>query len=214
MPAKVTRRERIMPVHAWTRVTAGTFHDFHNAWITELRNALNDGVLPAGYYALGEQRSGDVSPDVLTLHAETVPPRQTSETASDDTGMIAVTEQPPKVTLALEAATDAAFYIARRRTLVIYHATGDRIVALIEILSPGNKHSQHTVDDFLDKVIAALRQGYHVLVIDLFPPGHRDPSHARRSRGQTAARESGRPASVARVTLGRRETMKRSPNRI
>ena len=63
-----------MPVHAWTCVTAGTFHDFHNAWITELRNALNGGVLPAGYYALGEQRAGDVSPDVLTLHAETAPP--------------------------------------------------------------------------------------------------------------------------------------------
>jgi hypothetical protein len=37
----------------------------------------------------------------------------------------------------MEAATDAAFYIAKRRTLVIYHATGDRIVALIEILSLG-----------------------------------------------------------------------------
>jgi hypothetical protein len=178
-----------MPVHAWTRVTAGTFHDFHNAWITELRNALNGGLLPEGYYALGEQRSGDVSPDVLTLHAETTTPRWTSEMASDDTGMIAVVEQPPKVSLTLEAATDAAFYIARRRTLVIYHTTGegrcapsadavagDRIVALIEILSPGNKHSQHTIDDFLDKVTAALRAGYHVLVIDLFPPGRCDPS--------------------------------------
>ena len=165
-----------MPVHEWTRVTAGTFHDFHNAWITELRNVLNSGLLPEGYYALGEQRSGDVSPDVLTLHAETAPPRWTSETASDDTSMIAVAEQPPKVTLALEAATDAAFYIAKRRTLVIYHTTGDRIVALIEILSPGNKHSQHTIGDFLDKVMAALRAGYHVIVIDLFPPGRCDPS--------------------------------------
>jgi hypothetical protein len=90
--------------------------------------------------------------------------------------MIAVAEQPPKVTLALEAATDAAFYIAKRRTLVIYHATGDRIVALIDILSPGNKHSQYTIGDFLDKVIAALRAGYHVLVIDLFPPGRSNPS--------------------------------------
>jgi hypothetical protein len=60
--------------------------------------------------------------------------------------------------------------------VVIYHATGDRIVALIDILSPGNKHSQHTIDDFLDKVIAALREGYHVMVIDLFPPGRYDPS--------------------------------------
>jgi len=58
---------------------------------------------------------------------------------------------------------------------VIYHATGDRIVALIEILSPGNKHSQYTIDDFLDQVMAALRIGYHVLVIDLIPPGRCDP---------------------------------------
>jgi hypothetical protein len=165
-----------MPVHDWTRVTAGTFHDFHNAWITELRNALNGGVLPEGYYALGEQRSGDVSPDVLTLHAETALSRQTSEQSCDYTGMIAVAEQPPKVTLALQAATDAAFYIAKRRSLVIYHTTGDRIVAFIEILSPGNTHSQHTIDDFLDKVTAALRAGYHVLVLDLFPPGRGAPS--------------------------------------
>ena len=165
-----------MPVHEWTRVTAGTFHDFHNAWITELRNVLNGGLLPAGYYALGEQRSGDVSPDVLTLHAETTPLRRTSEPASNDIGMIAVAEQPPKVTLTLEAATDAALYIAKRRTLVIYRATGDRIVALIDILSPGNKHSQHTIGAFLDKVMAALREGYHVLVIDLFAPGRCDPN--------------------------------------
>jgi len=76
-----------MPVHAWTRVTAGTFHDFHTAWITELRNALNGGVLPEGYYALGEQRAGDVSPDVLTLHAETTPARRLDVSESCDTRM-------------------------------------------------------------------------------------------------------------------------------
>jgi hypothetical protein len=164
-----------MPVHDWTCVTAGTFHDFHTAWITELRNVLNGGVLPEAYYALSEQHAGDISPDVLTLHAETAPPHRASAAASDDTGMIAVAEQPPKVSLALEASTDAAFYIAKRRTLVIYHTTGDRIVAFIEILSPGNKHSQYTLNEFLDKVIAALRAGYHVLMLDLFPPGRGDP---------------------------------------
>jgi hypothetical protein len=133
-------------------------------------------VLPDGYYALGEQRAGYLSPDVLTLHAETGPSRRRSALEPDDTRMIAVAEQPPRVSLALEVSTDAAFYIAKRRTLVIYHATGDRIVALIEILSPGNKHSQHTIDDYLDKVMAALRAGYHVLVIDLFPPGRYDSS--------------------------------------
>jgi len=48
-------------------------------------------------------------------------------------------------------------------------------VALIEILSPGNKHSQHTIGDFLDQVMSALREGFHVLVIDLFPSGRCDP---------------------------------------
>jgi hypothetical protein len=60
-----------MPVHDWTRVTAGTFHAFHNAWITHLQEALNGRILPNGYYALGEQRSGDIGPDILTLHADT-----------------------------------------------------------------------------------------------------------------------------------------------
>lgn len=168
-----------MPVHDWTRVTAGTFHAFHNAWITHLQEALNGGVLPNGYYALGEQRSGDIGPDVLTLHAHTDRnnvPGSTSPFEPDGKGMIAVAEHPPQVSLTLEAKRDAAFYLAKRRTLVIYHASGDRIIALIEIVSPGNKHSPHTVETFLDKLVAALNAGYHVLVIDLFPPARHDPN--------------------------------------
>ncbi len=26
-----------MPVHDWTRVEAGIFHDFHHAWIEEIK---------------------------------------------------------------------------------------------------------------------------------------------------------------------------------
>jgi hypothetical protein len=47
------RREINHPMHDWSRVTAGVYHDFHNAWITELRNAFNEGLLPTNYYALG-----------------------------------------------------------------------------------------------------------------------------------------------------------------
>ncbi len=25
-----------MPIHDWSRVNAGTFHDFHTAWMTEI----------------------------------------------------------------------------------------------------------------------------------------------------------------------------------
>ena len=30
-----------MPIHDWTRVPAGIFHDFHHGWIEEAKRALN-----------------------------------------------------------------------------------------------------------------------------------------------------------------------------
>jgi len=157
-----------MPIHDWTRVAAGTFHDFHNSWITHLKERLNAGLLPQPYYALGEQRAGGVAPDVLTLRFDQDP------STSDDGGMLALAEAPPAVELAQEAESDLAFYLARQRTLVVRHASGDRIVALIEIVSPANKHTQQSLDQFADKVIASLHDGIHVLIVDLFPPTARD----------------------------------------
>ena len=56
-----------MPVHDWARVDAGIFHDFHHAWIEELKRMLNAGLLPSDYYALAEQHAAGFGPDVLTL---------------------------------------------------------------------------------------------------------------------------------------------------
>jgi hypothetical protein len=41
-----------MPIHEWTRVSAGTFHDFHQGWTIEIRNKLNSGILPEGWFNL------------------------------------------------------------------------------------------------------------------------------------------------------------------
>lgn len=30
-----------MPIHDWTKVNAGIFHDFHHDWITMIKRALN-----------------------------------------------------------------------------------------------------------------------------------------------------------------------------
>jgi hypothetical protein len=38
-----------MPMHDWTRVDAGIFHDCQHAWIEEIKRALNGGLLPAPY---------------------------------------------------------------------------------------------------------------------------------------------------------------------
>ncbi len=67
-----------MPIHDWTRVSAGTWHAFHLAWIAEIQATLNDGVLPPDHYALAEQIVGPLGPDVLTLQ-ESDPPNEVTE---------------------------------------------------------------------------------------------------------------------------------------
>ena len=70
--------------------------------------------------------------------------------------------------------TTKAIYAARANRIVVKHHLG-RIVAVIEILSPGNKDSRAALRDFVDKAVDFLRQGIHLLVVDLFPPTARDP---------------------------------------
>jgi Protein of unknown function (DUF4058) len=159
-----------MSIHDWTRVSDGVFHDFHLAWIAELRHVLNEGLLPPDYYALGEQVAGALGPDVLTL-------REPAPLTNGDQGIpgtTAVTTAAPRVTLTLEARQES--YTQRQRTLVIRHASDHRIVALIEIVSAANKSSQYALDTFIDKSLGALRQGIHLLLLDLRPPTPRDPS--------------------------------------
>ena len=156
-----------MPVHDWSEVDAGIFHHFHNGWIYELANALNGGLLPSGYYALGEQHAGRPIADVLTLHSQ--PPA----VEPPATGGLAVAEAPPKVRHRLTVSAAAR---SRRRTLTIRHVTGHRIVALLEVVSPANKDRASHVNEFASKVEAALHHGVHVLMADLFPPGAHDPN--------------------------------------
>ena len=51
-----------MPIHDWTRVDTGIFHDFHHAWIEELKRGLNRGLLPPDHYALAEQIASEAPP--------------------------------------------------------------------------------------------------------------------------------------------------------
>jgi hypothetical protein len=75
----------------------------------------------------------------------------------------------------MTAAAEMNDYVLKRRTLVIRHSSGDRIIALIEIVSPGNKAARHALRSFVEKAVEALYRGYHLLIVDLFPPGPRDP---------------------------------------
>ncbi len=160
-----------MPIPDWTRVGAGTFHAFHTRWITHLSDALNKGILPPGYYSDPEQHMGRKIADVLTLHASDPEPLTPTPVPSEGT-TLAVAEAPPRVGRTYALAPSPA---TLRRTLSIRHTSGHRIVALIEILSPGNKASEYDVQQFVRKATEALGSGIHLTVIDLLPPGEYDP---------------------------------------
>ena len=122
-----------MPIHDWSRIPSGLFHDFHQHWTIELTKSLNRGLLPNGQSALVEERSRS--------------------------GIISTTKQR---------------YASRANQIAIKKHL-QKTIAIIEIISPGNKDTKAAIRDFLDKTFEFLRAGVHVLLIDLFPPSPRDP---------------------------------------
>jgi hypothetical protein len=50
------------------------------------------------------------------------------------------------------------------------------VVAVIELVSPGNKDTKRSLKAFARKSAAFIRNGVHVLVVDLFPVGRYDPN--------------------------------------
>src|SRR5205814_4755734 len=81
------------------------------------------------------------------------------------------TAPPPARTI---TRTEAAIYAAKANRVTIRHPDGD-VVAVIEIVSPGNKSSRHAIRAFARKAVEFLKAGVHLLIVDLFPPGPRDP---------------------------------------
>jgi len=142
-----------MPIHDWTRVSVGVFHDFHVAWMTHLNEALNNGVLPAEFYSMIGRDQIDIVPDVIVSpnRGNFVPPRTR-----------------------FTATVDADLYVERQNRLTIFDRD-DRAVASVEIVSSGNKSSRYRFRQFLNRSVATLTHGRHLLIVDLHPPTARDP---------------------------------------
>jgi hypothetical protein len=155
-----------MPIHDWTKVEAGIFCDFHGDWIQVLKHTLNDGLLPADYYALSEQVAAGVEPDVIALRD------RSSENSSNSNGS-AVCVAEPKTRFNIQLGSRLP---RKRNQVAIRHISDDKVVAVIEIVSPGNKDSRNALRSFVSKSVDLLAKRIHLLVIDLFPPTSRDPN--------------------------------------
>jgi len=163
-----------MPLHDWNQVEAGIFHDFHTAWISEIRNALNHGLLPATYYALAEQHLGGFIADVLTLREPDSEYRATEESFPEEVSGTSATAVAslPRTSIHELIEVDLSDL---RRSIAIRHVSTHRIVALIEIVSSANKDRVERLQSFLDKTLQAMGNGVHVLIVDLLAPGKHDP---------------------------------------
>jgi hypothetical protein len=126
-------------------------------------------VLPPDYYALAEQIAGGLGPDVLTLQR----PGNGTPAAVDPSGGVALATAPPRVQYRQRAEPDQ--YAAKARAVIIRHASDHRVIAIVEIVSPGNKNTRHGLRAFVAKAVEILRAGVHLVIVDLFPPGPRDP---------------------------------------
>ena len=140
-----------MPMHDWTTVEDGIFHAFHHEWISELKRALNKELLTSERYAMLQDR----------------------ELASDPGGGTATMTLPKTKHVA-----ERFGGLRQRRSsrVVVRHISDDRVVAIIEIVSPGNKSSANAMRAFVRKAGELLDQRIHLLLLDPFPPGPRDPS--------------------------------------
>jgi hypothetical protein len=193
-----------MPAHDWTRVDAGIFHDFHHAWIEEIKRALNAGLLPEDYYALAEQHAAGFGPDVVTLEFASgngdragLPPSVDDDPRQPSGGVLLA---PPKVQLTAES--DLEFYRRKQNHIAIRHVSGDRVVAMVEVVSSGNKSSSHAIRSFVTKAAELLDRRIQLLILDLHPPGPRDPQgiHAAiwdEITGQSYVPPPGKPLTLA-----------------
>ncbi len=162
-----------MPVHDWTRVEAGIFHAFHHEWISEISRSLNRGILPPEYYALPEQKAAGLGPDVLALEMQSDNGSKTGHVIENGDSPVSLLVAPPEVRLTAE--TDMEYYRRKQSHIAVRHVSGDSLVAVVEVVSPGNKGSRTGLQSFVEKVAEFLERRIHLLILDLLPPTPRDP---------------------------------------
>lgn len=145
--------------------------DFHHTFITFWRSALNER-LPADYFARVDERFEIVEthehlarqrlPDVSVLHDPSAPRPSPPPTESS-----VATVEPVRRRLVIEAEHREAF-------IQIFRQSDERLVAVLELLSPTNKQGGGYLS-YLRKRNELLLQDVHLVELDLLGRGERVP---------------------------------------
>ncbi len=131
------------------------WESFHVTWASRIADALNEELLPEGYFAEEHAHAGArIEIDVATF---------TEAASAAPTGVVAtLTYAPPMPTLSVPAAFPDEFEVR------IYEAEGGaRLVAALELISPGNKDRDAHRRAFATKCAGYLAQGIALIVVDV-----------------------------------------------
>ena len=142
-----------MPLHHWPNSQV-PWRSFHNHWIVRLVEYLNEEVLPSGFQARPTELIVGIEPDVLLLQAADRPETDSPPSSQPTLGEATLTAVlPPPAELPIVG---------------IYSAYDtNRLVAAIEVVSPGNKDRPEAMQSFVEKVLFLLQEGVHVMVVDV-----------------------------------------------
>jgi hypothetical protein len=132
------------------------WESFHVTWAGAIADALNETLLPEGYFAEEHAHAGArIEIDVATFADEAAPPARNGTVATQ-------TYAPPAPALVVPAAFPDEFEVR------VYEAEGGaRLVAAIELVSPANKDRDAHRRAFATKCAGYLAQGIAVIVIDV-----------------------------------------------
>jgi hypothetical protein len=137
------------------------WESFHSSWATRIADALTENWLPPNYIAEEHVHLGpSVEIDVATFEREVTP------TPQDNGGIVATVGRkvwaPPAPDGQIPVVFPATFEVR-----VLCTDTGPKLVAVIELVSPGNKDRTAERRAFATKCASYLYQGISLIVVDI-----------------------------------------------
>jgi hypothetical protein len=135
------------------------WESFHVNWAGAIADTLNESLLPEGYFAEEHAQLGPwVEIDVATFSDS----ESSGARAGGAATLLSRAWAPPATAMVIPAAFSDAFEV-----LVFEDEGGTRLVAAIELVSPGNKDRARHRQAFAIKCASYLCRGISLIVIDI-----------------------------------------------
>jgi hypothetical protein len=137
------------------------WESFHSSWATKLADTLTERWLPPNYIAEEQVHLGpSIEIDVATLA------RDASGISEEEGGAVATLGPkvwtPPTADAVIPSVFPDTFEVR-----ILSTDTGPKLVAAIELISPGNKDRPAERRAFATKVASYLYQGISVIIVDI-----------------------------------------------